>query len=231
MRISARSRCGVEDHRSGGRLPEHVLKLTKGEQIRVISVEPRLQSEGRDDIDCAMLTTMTLLASAVTEAQTLTIARGGSRPSSRRRGELHGYRSCRDAVRDAGSATRECGSVTFEPVPHGVAFASGRPDPHRHGRHRPRAAWGDRLEEIRTGDVVGSRRTRSTGTARRRSIHDAHRDHRTTRGTNVQWMEKVTDEQYSAAPAGSEPQPVKPQQTTARPSGPVQQRLAPDLRR
>ena len=26
-------------------------------------------------------------------------------------------------------------------------------------------------------------------------------------GTNVQWMEKVTDEQYSAAPPGSEPHP------------------------
>ena len=50
-------------------------------------------------------------------------------------------------------------------------------------------------------------------------------------GMNVEWMEKVTDEQYSAAPPGSEPQPSKPQQTTARPSGPVQQRIAPGLAR
>lgn len=42
-------------------------------------------------------------------------------------------------------------------------------------------------------------------------------------------MEKVTDEQYSAAPAGSEPQTSKPQQAPARPSGPIQQRLAPGL--
>jgi 4-carboxymuconolactone decarboxylase len=47
-------------------------------------------------------------------------------------------------------------------------------------------------------------------------------------GTNVHWMEKVTDEQYNAAAAGSAPQTSQPQQT-ATPSGPLQQRLAPGL--
>jgi 4-carboxymuconolactone decarboxylase len=48
-------------------------------------------------------------------------------------------------------------------------------------------------------------------------------------GTSVQWMEKVTDEQYTAAPLAAEPQPSKPQQAATRPSGPVQQRIAPGL--
>jgi 4-carboxymuconolactone decarboxylase len=42
-------------------------------------------------------------------------------------------------------------------------------------------------------------------------------------------MEKVTDEQYSAAPLTPEPQPSTPQSTPQRPSGPVQQRIAPGL--
>jgi 4-carboxymuconolactone decarboxylase len=48
-------------------------------------------------------------------------------------------------------------------------------------------------------------------------------------GTNVHWMEKVTDEQYSVAPVTSASQPASPQQAPARPSGPVQQRIAPGL--
>jgi 4-carboxymuconolactone decarboxylase len=43
-----------------------------------------------------------------------------------------------------------------------------------------------------------------------------HRD-----GTTVEWMEKVSDDQYHAA--------VSPQQGDARPSGPRQQALAPGL--
>jgi 4-carboxymuconolactone decarboxylase len=50
-------------------------------------------------------------------------------------------------------------------------------------------------------------------------------------GTNVEWMEKVTDQQYDAAALNPEPQPSKPPQSTTRPSGPVQQRLAPGLAR
>ena len=42
-------------------------------------------------------------------------------------------------------------------------------------------------------------------------------------------MEKVTDEQYSVAPLTSESQTASPQQGPARPSGPVQQRIAPGL--
>jgi 4-carboxymuconolactone decarboxylase len=52
--------------------------------------------------------------------------------------------------------------------------------------------------------------------------HIAITEHR--EGTRVQWMEKVTDEQYNAAPARAE-QPPAP----SRPSGTVQPRVSPGL--
>jgi 4-carboxymuconolactone decarboxylase len=54
-----------------------------------------------------------------------------------------------------------------------------------------------------------------------------HRD-----GSAVQWMEQVSDEQYLAAPARQSPfQPASPraQAGTSRPSGPLQQKVAPGM--
>jgi 4-carboxymuconolactone decarboxylase len=42
-------------------------------------------------------------------------------------------------------------------------------------------------------------------------------------------MEKVSDEQYNAAPPSSQPQPSSQQQGTPRPSGALQQKIAPGL--
>ena len=53
-----------------------------------------------------------------------------------------------------------------------------------------------------------------------------HRD-----GTTVEWMEQVSDEQYTRSLATPEPQPQPVSQPPGggRPSGPVQQRIAPGL--
>src|SRR5215204_769577 len=168
----------------------------------------------------AVLTTMTLLASAVTEAQTLTITRGGSRPVRQAPAENFTGAAHVDMLFETlDSLHASGGSVTFEPGartawhshPAGqiliVTAGTGRVQ-----------RWGDRIEEIRTGDVVrippGQKHWH--GAAPQASMtHIAITEPRD--GTNVRWMEKVTDEQYNAAPSGPEPQPVKPQQATARP--------------
>lgn len=180
----------------------------------------------------AMLTILTLLASAVTEAQTLTITRGGSRPVRQAPAEnFTGAARVEMLFETLEPLHASAGSVTFEPGartawhshPAGqiliVTAGTGRVQ-----------RWGDRIEEIRLGDVVRipARQKHWHGaTPHAPMTHIAITEPR--EGTNVHWMEKVTDEQYSAAPAGAEAQPFKPQQTPARPSGPVQQRLAPGL--
>ena len=180
----------------------------------------------------AMLMTITLLASAVTEAQTLTITRGGSRPVRQAPTEnFTGVARVEILFETLSPLHASAGSVTFEPGartawhshPAGqVLFVTA-------GIGRVQR-WGDRIEEIRTGDVVripAGQKHWHGASPHASMTHIAITEPR--EGTNVHWMEKVTDEQYSAAPAGSEPQTSKPQQTTARPSGPVQQRLAPGL--
>jgi 4-carboxymuconolactone decarboxylase len=85
--------------------------------------------------------------------------------------------------------------------------------------------WGGPIEEIRAGDVVripvGQKHWH--GAAPHASMtHLAITEPRD--GTSVQWMEKVSDEQYAAEAGSSSEQPVAP-----RPSGPLQQRIAPGL--
>ena len=182
----------------------------------------------------AMLTTMTLLASAVTEAQTLTITRAGSRPVRQAPAEnFTGAARVEMLFETLDPLHASAGSVTFEPGARTAwhAHPAGQILIVTAGTGRVQR-WGDRIEEIRMGDVVTipAGQKHWHGAAPQASMtHIAITEPR--QGTNVEWMEKVTDEQYSAAPAGSEPQPSKPQQTTARPSGPVQQRIAPGLAR
>ena len=84
-------------------------------------------------------------------------------------------------------------------------------------------AWGQQVEEIRAGDVVripaGVKHWHgaSPGAPMTHLGITEVRD-----GAAVQWMEKVSDEQYSAAVSS-------PQQGGARPSGELQQRVAPGL--
>ena len=152
----------------------------------------------------AMLTTMTLLASALTEAQTLIVTRGGSRPVRQAPAEnFTGTARVEMLFETLEPLHASAGSVTFEPGartawhshPAGqiliVTAGTGRVQ-----------RWGGLIEEIRTGDVVRipADQRHWHGAAPHASMtHIAITEPRD--GTNVHWMEKVTDEQYSAAPS------------------------------
>jgi 4-carboxymuconolactone decarboxylase len=173
----------------------------------------------------SMLTTA-LLTCATSEAQ-IVITRAGSRstypgPEANFTG---GVRV--EMLFEATSPSHASGgSVTFEP--------GARTAWHSHpggqilivtagiGRVQP---WGGPMEEIRAGDVVrifvGQKHWH--GAAPHASMtHLAITEPR--EGTSVQWMEKVSDEQYAAEPRTSSGQPVAPG-----PSGALQQRIAPGL--
>jgi 4-carboxymuconolactone decarboxylase len=177
-----------------------------------------------------IVTTVVLLASASLEGQMM-ITRGGARPV--RPGPAENF---------TGAARIEMlseSSDPSQPSAGSVTFAAGaRTAWHAHpggqtlivtagiGRVQ---RWGGPLEEIRAGDVVtippgekhwhgASPHTDMTHIALTRS-----RD-----GSSVEWMEQVTDEQFNAAIAEPSPQRSN-QQQSARPSGPVQQRIAPGL--
>jgi 4-carboxymuconolactone decarboxylase len=181
----------------------------------------------------AMLTTMALLAALSTEAQTLVIARGGTRtvrdaPSENFTGSAHV-----EVLFDGVDPSRASGgSVTFEP--------GARTAWHSHpagqilivtagvGRVQ---LWGGPVEEIRAGDVVRI-------PARQKPWHGASPQASMTHigiteprdGTSVQWMEKVSDEQYNGAvQSGQSAQRMDAPQRTTGASGALQQKIAPGL--
>ena len=172
----------------------------------------------------AALTTLALLAPASTEAQTTAISRGGSRavrtaPPENFTGGVR-VEMLFEAL-DPSHASG--GSVTFEPRartawhshPRGqiliVTAGTGRVQ-----------LWGGPIEEIRAGDVVripAGQKHWHGASPEASMTHIAMTEHRD--GTAVEWMEKVSDDQYNAA--------ASPQQGATRPSGPRQQVLAPGL--
>ncbi len=180
----------------------------------------------------ARITVMAVLAAVSADAQTLVISRSGSRPV--RPAPSHNF---------TGSAQVEMlfeaidpshasgGSVTFEP--------GARTAWHSHPRGQILIItagtgrvqrWGDPVEEVRPGDVVripaGAKHWH--GASPRSSMtHLAISEHR--EGTTVQWMEQVSDEQYNGVPSAPQPQPQNSQPGTGRPSGPLQQKLAPGM--
>jgi 4-carboxymuconolactone decarboxylase len=196
----------------------------------------------------ATLATLALLVSASTEAQTMVITRAGSRavrpgPEANFTGAVR-VEMLFEAL-DPSHASG--GSVTFEP--------GARTAWHTHPRGQILIVtagvgrvqrWGDPIDEIRTGDVVriaaGQKHWHGASPAASMT-HIAISEHRD--GTVVQWMEKVSDEQYSGAPVSSRESERTPIQTAVtreqpsqpgsqppaggRPSGPVQQRIAPGL--
>ena len=180
----------------------------------------------------ALFTTMALLASASAEAQMLVITRGGSRPV--RPGPAASFTG---GVRvemlfealDPSHASG--GSVTFEP--------GARTAWHSHPRGQILIVtagtgrvqrWGDPIEEIRAGDVVRipAGQKHWHGASPQASMTHIAITERLD-GATVQWMEKVSDEQYNAAPPSSQPQPSSQQQGTPGPSGALQQKIAPGL--
>jgi 4-carboxymuconolactone decarboxylase len=169
----------------------------------------------------AVLTALALLASSSTEAQTPVITRGGTRavrpgPAENFTGGVQ-VEMLFEALDPAHASG---GSVTFEP--------GARTAWHSHPRGQILIVtagigrvrlWGGPIEEIRAGDVVrippGQKHWH--GASPQASMtHLAITEHRD--GTVVQWMEKVSDEQYDEGPqrAGT----VAPAQ---------QERIAPGL--
>jgi 4-carboxymuconolactone decarboxylase len=198
----------------------------------------------------ALLTMLVLAATASTGAQstgiqTMLITRNGSRavqpgPEANFTGDVRVERLF-EAVDPSHSSG---GFVTFAPGartawhshPGGqiliVTAGTGRVQ-----------LWGHPIEEIRAGDVVqipADVKHWHGASAHASMTHLGITEQRY--GTAVQWMEKVTDEQYNGAlsSAGEQPpaQPVQSeqpapssnrQQGTASPSGELQQRIAPGL--
>ena len=176
-----------------------------------------------------MFTAMALAASVVTEAQTIAITRGGSRPLQPAPAENFTGGVRVEALFEALDPSHASGgSVTFEP--------GARTAWHSHPRGQILIVtagtggvqrWGDPVEEIRSGDVVripAGEKHWHGASPHASMTHIAITEHRD--GARVRWMEKVSDEQYNAAP---QPQPAVQQQGTTRPSGELQQRIAPGL--
>jgi 4-carboxymuconolactone decarboxylase len=176
-----------------------------------------------------ILTTWALLASASTEAQTVTITSAGSRPTGAAPAQNFTGSVRVETLFAALDPSHASGaSVTFEPGartawhshPRGqiliVTAGTGRVQ-----------GWGNPVQEIRSGDVVripAGQKHWHGGAPQTSMTHIAITEHRD--GARVEWMEQVTDEQYSAEPQS---QPAVEVQGPTRPSGPVQQRIAPGL--
>jgi len=177
-----------------------------------------------------MLTTIALIAAASLEAQKIDVTRGGSRavrpgPAANFTGDVR-VEMLFEAL-DPSHASG--GTVTFAP--------GARTAWHSHPRGQILIVtagigrvqrWDQPVEEIRAGDVVripaGAKHWH--GASPQASMtHIAMTEHRD--GTAVQWMEKVSDEQYNSWPV--QPPPVSQPQGTGRPSGALQQRIAPGL--
>src|SRR5688572_21146615 len=180
----------------------------------------------------AMVMTMALFGSASTAAQTLVITRDGSR--SIRPAPVENFTGAARVemlFETLNPLHASGGSVTFEP--------GARTAWHSHpagqilivtagiGRVQ---RWGERIEEIRTGDVVripAGQKHWHGASPQASMTHIAITEPRD--GMSVQWMEKVTDEQYNDSPVSRKSQPSNPPPGPTRPSGPVQQKLAPGL--
>jgi len=196
----------------------------------------------------AMLTTMALLTSASTEAQTMVITRAGSRPVRPAPAEnFTGTARVEMLFEALDPSDASGGSVTFEP--------GARTAWHSHPRGQILIVmagtgrvqrWGGPIEEIRAGDVVripAGQKHWHGASPQASMTHIAITERRD--GTTVQWMEKVSDEQYNGAPPSPEghaeapaqpqvqseqqPQPSSQHQRTTGPSGALQQKIAPGL--
>jgi 4-carboxymuconolactone decarboxylase len=189
-------------------------------------------------IRTATIALLALLAAASTEAQTMAITRQSSRtvrpaPAAHFTGGARVDRLFEGLDPSAISG----GSVTFEP--------GARTAWHVHpggqilivtGGLGSVQQWGGPIEEIRPGDVVhipaGVKHWH--GASPRDSM--THLALTTPRdGTAVEWMEPASDEQYRGSAARADgpgtPQAVEPDSSedTRRPSGRLQQTLAPGL--
>jgi 4-carboxymuconolactone decarboxylase len=180
----------------------------------------------------ATVTVIAWLAAASASAQALVISRGGTRPIRPAPAQnFTGSAQIEMLFEAVDPSHASGGSVTFEPGartawhshPGGqvliVTAGTGRVE-----------RWGDSVEEIRAGDVVripAGQKHWHGASPQASMTHIAITEPRD--GTAVQWMEPVSDEQYNRVPSASGGRVSIPQPAPNRPSGPLQQRLAPGL--
>lgn len=171
------------------------------------------------------------MAAGSADAQSLVISRRGSRPVQPAPSQAFSGVAQVEMLFEAVDPSHASGGlVTFEPGARTAwhAHPGGQVLIITAGVGRVQR-WGDPIEEVRAGDVVRI-------PAGQKHWHGASPDAAMTHlaiterrdGTTVQWMEQVTDAQYgSATTAGVQaPAPTAP---TGRPSGPLQQKLAPGM--
>ena len=148
----------------------------------------------------AILTMAVVLVSASTQAQTLVITRAGSRPLRQAPADNFTGGVRVEPLFEALEPSHASGaSVTFE--------RGARTAWHSHPRGQILIVtagtgrvqrWGDPAEEIRSGDVVripAGEKHWHGASPHTSMTHIAITEHRD--GTRVQWMEKVSDEQYN----------------------------------
>jgi len=195
----------------------------------------------------ATASVIALLAAASANAQALVISRGGSRPVRPAPAQnFTGSVQVEMLFEAVGPSHASGGTVTFEP--------GARTAWHSHPRGQILIItagtgrvqrWGDPIEEVRAGDVVripAGQKHWHGASPNASMTHLAISEHRD--GSTVQWMEPVSDEQYNGvvstpgggtsapqpqSPSAPQPQPLTPQPGTGRPSGPLQQKLAPGM--
>lgn len=184
----------------------------------------------------AMLMSLILLAHVSAYAQTLEITRGGTRAVRQGPPESFTGTARIEMLFDARDPSHASGgSVTFE--------AGARTAWHVHPRGQVLIVtagsgrvqrWGSPIEEIRTGDVVripaGQKHWHGAAPTVAMT-HLAITEHRD--GTVVEWLEHVSDAQYNAPVIveRADGAAAQPEEGAAprRPSGPLQQRVAPGL--
>lgn len=195
----------------------------------------------------ARVTLIAVLAAASANAQTLVISRSGSRPVRPAPAQTFAGSAQVEMLFEAvGPSHASGGSVTFGP--------GARTAWHLHPRGQILIItagvglvqrWGDPVEEVRAGDVVripAGEKHWHGASPRASMTHLAISEHRD--GSSVQWMEPVSDDQYNGVvvasgggastlptPAVSSPRPQRPETPagTGRPSGPLQQKVAPGM--
>ena len=180
----------------------------------------------------ATVIVMALFASSSADAQTLVISRSASRPVRPAPAQnFTGSVQVEMLFEAVDPSHASGGSISFEP--------GARTAWHSHPRGQVLIItagtarvqrWGDPIEEVRAGDVVRipAGQKHWHGAAPHASMtHLAVSEHRD--GSTVQWMEQVSDEQYNGLPWTPQPQPPNSQPGIGRPSGPLQQKLAPGM--
>jgi 4-carboxymuconolactone decarboxylase len=180
----------------------------------------------------ARVTVIALLAAASADAQTLAISRSGSRPVRPAPAQnFTGSAQVEMLFEAVDPSHASGGSVTFEP--------GARTAWHSHPRGQILIItagtgrvqrWGDPIEEVHVGDVVripAGQKHWHGASPRASMTHLAISEHRD--GSAVQWMEQVSDEQYDGVLSAPQPPPPSSQPGTGRPSGPLQQKLAPGM--